>query len=344
MRQKLKKLGCYLIIIILLPYVITVFINGPGITANSHVDDTYVKVRISSGEVKEENEKNRTDEADGADEEDGIDGGTETDGEKNIAGDESGSGEKEESGEIIEMPLGEYCMGILAREIPASYEKETLKAQAVLVRTLVYKKITEGGSDVVLEEDFWTQKQMENAWGAKYSKYYNKIEEAWSETEGQVLLYNGALAMTPFFRLSNGCTRDGKEALGSEDYPYLKILDCPQDIEAKKQIQTTIVDDMDAEVTATDTAGYVLNVRVGQENISGEEFRDTYGLASSCFTLQRYNGKMRITTSGIGHGLGMSQYTANCMAKEDSAYEEILQFFFEGTEIKEVAEILIDTE
>ena len=83
---------------------------------------------------------------------------------------------------------------------------------------------------------------------------------------------------------------------------------------------------------------------MGQENVSGEEFRNTYNLASSCFTLQRYNGKMRITTRGIGHGLGMSQNTANKMSKKGKTYEEILQFFFAGTEIKEVAEILLDTE
>ena len=130
----------------------------------------------------------------------------------------------------------------------------------------------------------------------------------------------------------------------SEDYPYLKIVECPDDIEAEKQLQTVTVDDMDAEITATDTAGYVLNVRVGQENVSGEEFRNTYKLASGCFTLQRCNGQIRITTRGIGHGLGLSQYEANQMAKNGKTYEEILQYFFEGTEIKEVAEILLDTE
>ena len=235
-------------------------------------------------------------------------------------------------------------IGILAKEIPASYDKEALKAQSVLVRTDVYKKIKESGSNTVLEGEFWTQKQMEDAWGAKYSKYYRKLKDAWSETEGQVLLYGEDLALTPFFRLSNGCTRDGAEVLGNGDYAYLKIVDCPLDIENTKQIQTVTVDDMDAEITALDTAGYVINVRVGQENVSGEEFRNTYNLASSCFTLQRYNGKMRITTRGIGHGLGMSQHTANKMSKKGKTYKEILQFFFAGTEIKEVAEILLDTE
>lgn len=294
MRQRLKKFACYLVIIILLPYVITVFLNGPSITVYSHVDSTYIRVK---------------------------------------------SGDKE-----VKMPIEEYCMGVLAKEIPASYEKEALKAQSILVRTDVYKKIKESGSNTVLEGEFWSQSQMEDAWGSKYSKYYRKMEDAWTETEGQVLLYGEELALTPFFRLSNGCTRDGKEVLGTEEYPYLKIVECPLDIESSKQIQTVTIEDIDAEITAQDTAGYVLNVRVGQENISGEEFRNTYQLASGCFTLQRYNGEIRITTRGIGHGLGMSQYTANHMAKDGKTYEEILEYFFEGTEIKEVAEILLDVE
>lgn len=308
MRAKFKKFGCYVIIIILLPYVVTVFLNGPSITSYSHVDETYVKVKVADA-----------------------------------SGDEAAGGDAT-AGTVVEMPIEEYCVGMLAKEIPASYEEEALKAQAILVRTDVYKKINESGSDTVLEDDFWTQKQMEKAWGGKYSKYYHKLEKVWSETEGQVLNYGDTLALTPFFRLSNGWTRDAKEVLESEDYPYLKIVECPEDIKAEKQLQTVTVDDMDAEITATDTAGYVLNVRVGQENVSGEEFRNTYKLASGCFTLQRCNGQIRITTRGIGHGLGLSQYEANQMAKNGKTYEEILQYFFEGTEIKEVAEILLDTE
>ena len=308
MRAKFKKFGCYVIIIILLPYVVTVFLNGPSITSYSHVDETYVKVKVADA-----------------------------------SGDEAAGGDAT-AGTVVEMPIEEYCVGMLAKEIPASYEEEALKAQAILVRTDVYKKIHESGRDTVLEGDFWTQKQMEKAWGSKYSIYYHKLEEVGSETEGQVLNYGDTLALTPFFRLSNGWTRDAKEVLESEDYPYLKIVECPDDIEAEKQLQTVTVDDMDAEITATDTAGYVLNVRVGQENVSGEEFRNTYKLASGCFTLQRCNGQIRITTRGIGHGLGLSQYEANQMAKNGKAYEEILQYFFEGTEIKEVAEILLDTE
>ena len=306
MRQKVKQFICYAIIIVLLPYVVTVFINGPSIVASSHVDGTYVTV-------------SRTDSGD--------------------ANDES----SDEKSANIKMAIEDYCVGIMAKEIPADYNKEALRAQAVLVRTDIYRKIESEGSDAVFSEPFWTREEMEQTWGVtKYSRYYNKLKSAWKDTEGQVLMYEGKLAATPFCRLSNGSTRDGKEVLG-EEYPYLKIVDCPEDIEAQEQIQTVTLDDIEAEIIECDTTGYVLSVKVGEEKISGEEFRTNYHLASSCFTLQKYNGKLRITTRGVGHGLGMSQNSANELAKSGQKYEQILEHFFEGTTIAEVTDIVSET-
>lgn len=291
MRQRFKTYFCYLIIIVLLPYIVTVFINGSSMASSSRVDDTYVKVKTEAG--------------------------------------------------TAEMSMKEYCIGVLAREMPADYEREALKAQAILVRTGVCEKFQENGRDTILEEPFWTKEQMEESWGAvKTSSNYMKFEQIWQETECQILTYEGKPVKSSFFRLSNGSTRDGNEVLGNEECPYLKIVDCPLDIEAGEQIQTVTLDDMDAEITECDTAGYVLTVRVGNELFSGEEFRNKHHLASSCFTFQKYNGKLRITTRGVGHGLGMSQYTANEMAKEGADAASILVYFFEGAEIKEVADIV----
>ncbi len=295
MLQKMKRMGSYLIIIVLLPYIITVFLNGPTVKTSANVDEEVITV--------------------------------------------------ENEGKEIEMSIEEYCIGRLAKEIPADYNGEALKAQAVLVRTTVYGQILEAGSSTVLPDEFWTTEEMRKEWGAgKYSGNYDKLKSAWEETDGQVLMYGGAPANVPYCRLTNGSTRDGAEVLGSEEYPYLKIKECPLDIEAKEQMQTIILDEMEVQVTAVDTAGYVLSVQAGEETVNGEEFRKTYGLASSCFTLQNYDGKLRITTRGVGHGLGMSQYTANRMAKDGSGFDEILAYFFEGTELKEVTDIVRDTE
>lgn len=296
MRYKLEKLGCYILIIVLLPYIVTVFLNGPLIVSSTNVENT--KVTVESGE---------------------------------------------------KMPFDEYGVAILACEIPADYEAEAIKAQAILVRTKLYKYIEENGSDCIFSEKFWTREQMEKAWGiTKFTSNYNKLENAWHQTKGQVLLYEGNLIYTPFFRLSNGSTRDGKEVFG-EEYPYLKIKECPLDIENVEQIQTKILENMDAEKTkievlSCDTAGYVLKLKVGEEEVNGEEFRQNYNLASGCFSVQEYEGKIRITTRGVGHGVGLSQNTANRMAESGEKYDTILEYFYEGCELKEVADFVSGVE
>lgn len=174
LKYRLKKMGCYLLIIILLPYIITVFLSGPGAYGASRVDETMVNVK-----------------ADG--EKSGSDGGKQED-------------SNAENVDKIQMPLSEYCIGIMAREIPAVYEEEALKTQAVLVRTQVCLALG-AGADTILEERYWTKKDMQDSWGAdQYSKYYKRLEHAWEETNGQVLTYENALAKTPFCRLSNGST------------------------------------------------------------------------------------------------------------------------------------------
>ena len=263
MLQRLKKLGAIAIIVILLPYIITIFINGESIETDQH------------------------------------------------------------------SALDDYCIGVLAKEVSSDYEEEMLKAQAVLVRTTVYSEVKE------LDKELMQRPNMDAAW-------YQKLKEIWQETEGQVVMYGEELALVPFHQLSNGKTRNGQEVLGSDAYPYLQIKDCAKDIGGDMQMQTKIIPVAGAKVLTTDSAGYVLEVQVGEETISGESFRDTYELASSAFELQEFDGKTRVITRGVGHGLGLSQYTANEMAKEGKTHEEILQYFFEGTEIREVAEILWD--
>ena len=104
---------------------------------------------------------------------------------------------------------------------------------------------------------------------------------------------------------------------------------------------TTGIETLDVEIQKTDSVGYVLKIRVGDKvNERGRIQKIKYHLASSCFTLQPYNGKLRVTTRGAGHGIGMSQYTANEMAKKKQGYRKILKYFFKGTDIKEVTEII----
>lgn len=295
MKQKIKKIGAVFVIIVLLPYIVTIFMNGKSMETNQNGKNGYIKVETKVG--------------------------------------------------TKEIPLEEYCIGTLAKEIPVDFDLESLKAQAVIVRTTIYKKIEEEGEKAVMKERFFTKSDMKNQWGrSAFQKNYKKMKQAWEETDGQVVMYNGQLAMVPFHQLSNGKTRVGKEALGSDAYPYLQMKECPKDVEADGQMEIRLIKVSGATIASQDSAGYVTGVKVGEETVNGETFRDTYGLLSSCFELQDFEGKTRVTTKGVGHGLGMSQNTANEMAKEGKKYNEILQYFYEGTELKEVAEILLNVE
>ncbi len=277
--------------IILLPYIVTVFINGPAVLTGAEVGEDYLFVEVD--------------------------------------------------GKSREIPVEEYAIGILAREIPVTYEKEALEAQAVMLRTRMYKQITEEGKSSIFTDKYFEEKEMRKQWGrVKYEEYRAALRDVWQATEGQVLTYGDVLITTPFHQLSNGRTRSGNEVFGGEGYPYLQIRECPKDVEAMDQTQTMLIEKGDYEVISTDSAGYVLQIREGEKTITGEEFRQEKGLASACFALQEYEDKIRVTTQGNGHGIGLSQNMANEMAKEGKTHEEILAYFFADTVIREVAEIL----
>ena len=276
MLRKIKKILAVSTIIILLPYIITIFMNG-----------------------------NRT--------------------------------QTEEQIDARDALLKEHCVATLAREVSSDYEEEMLKVQALLVRTTMYKEVEEEGQAILEQEGFGITDDIETSW-------YQKLEKIWDETEKEVIMYEDKLALVPFHQVSNGKTRIGKEVLGSEEYPYLQMKECPKDVEAENQMESKFIQVTGATVDSVDSAGYVLMTKVGEETVNGESFREAYGLASSCFELQTFETNTRVVTKGVGHGLGLSQYTANEMAKEGKSYKEILQFFFEGTEIKEVAEILWEVE
>ena len=269
MLRKIKKAGAILIIVMLLPYIVTKFMNGESVQT------------------------------------------------------------------VQESILDEYCIDVLSKEVSSEYEDEMLKAQAVIVRTSVYREIKNMNKNSI--EESVEKIDLNQEW-------YQRLKNIWNETEGQVLLYQNELALLPFHQLSNGNTRSGQEVLGTDRYPYLQVKDCAKDVGADLQMQTKIIEVSGVLIHSKDSAGYVTEVKVGEESCTGEAFRDTYGLASSCFEVQGFDGRTRVITKGIGHGLGMSQYTANEMAKEGKTHFEILQYFFEGTEMKEVAEVLWDME
>lgn len=174
-------------------------------------------------------------------------------------------------------------------------------------------------------------------------EYYEKLSKAWNETKERILVYEDHPAYTPYCRLTNGKTRDAKEALGTDQYPYLKSVDCAEDKDAEDAFQSKEIDGTGYEITKQDSAGYVLEIRQGEETMDGDTFRDRWELASSCYTLKEENKKTTVITQVSAMDLNEPEY-GRIHGERGKRLQKDSELFFEGTVLKEVAEILKDTE
>lgn len=251
----------------------------------------------------------------------------------------------------------ELLVGILAVQIPVEYELETIKAQAVLARTQVYRQMQQQGLEILQEENltqYMSVGQMEEVWGyQKFQEYYQKLKSAVEETKGITMKYQGNYIEPSFHAISSGYSREGNDVYHSQNYSYLKAVENPYDrladnyvkiIRMEKQeladkIKQELKNDIlpeniinEIEILGRDKGDYVISVKVGEHTMAGEEFRHLLNLNSSCFYIEETEGVIRITTKGLGHGIGLSQYNANEMAKEGKGYQEIVKYYFDGVE------------
>ncbi|MCI9570141.1 MAG: SpoIID/LytB domain-containing protein [Lachnospiraceae bacterium] len=253
----------------------------------------------------------------------------------------------------------EFLIGVLAEQIPADYGTETLKAQAVLARTYIYREMD--GKDSIYEEaldmDVLTRAQMEKRWGSsKFPQSYGKIKEAVEATAGLCLTYEGTFIEPFFCRASAGQTRSR-----GEEYPYLKQVESPGDMEADSFLQVTswmpesfarqvnqIPDSApvaaaglfeEIQIVERDGAGYVRQIQVGQKTYTGEEIQYALGLPSACYSFESQEGRIRVTCKGIGHGYGFSQAGANALEREGYDFRALLGYYFQNVEIVDAASL-----
>ncbi len=254
-----------------------------------------------------------------------------------------------------EVPLEEYLIGALAGSVPDDFAPQACRAQAVILRTnVIYVAQKEGTASVtarMLKQESLTFQEMREKWGDTFGERYGRLKEAVKETEGQILVYEGIPVELPFFPLSAGKTRQGGEVWQDHAASYLPSVSCQEDVfaaqyEQEKRMGERELEEILGEVfgaegrvpweeteTVTDSAGYVTTLIWKEKEIPGEVFRERAGLASSCFAMEKDGNNVYLVTKGIGHGLGMSQYTANAMAGEGKEYREILAYFFPACEI-----------
>jgi len=250
--------------------------------------------------------------------------------------------------------LEEYLVGSLASTIPVEYEKEALKAQAILLRSTVLYKMqtnaenqtntdnqTNTGNRAMLDEEqadlYRTNQEWKQVWGEDFYENYEKCRQAVSETEGMVLMYEGNPIPGTYTAISTGKTRN----LSEESFPYLKSANCPESMEAADYLQVHTFDQSTwdtLEIVEKDENGYVLVVKVDGKEMTGERFRQEYHLPSSGFRIHT-DGAYIIETKGKGHGMGMDQYYANYMAKNNDSidYVDIISYFYENVTYEKIA-------
>lgn len=253
---------------------------------------------------------------------------------------------------IIELDLEDYVKGVIAGEMPISFEIEALKAQAVAARTYGVKRINKNNKydvvDTVLNQVYLDDNALRIKWGNNYDLYMNKIEKAVKETKGEYVDYNGKYADTLFFSTSVGNTENSEEIFGTK-ISYLQSVSSEWDEEVSPVYQEKKIftrENFCKKLSLSDCTKIYVNIknetstgRIKKLEINGKSFTGTevaylLGIRSNYFSIYIENNNVAIYTKGFGHGVGMSQYGAEGMAINGYLYNEILEHYYQGTTIK----------
>ena len=255
---------------------------------------------------------------------------------------------------ITAMNLEEYIVGVVAAEMPASFNIEALKAQAIASRTYATYKMQNANEnyDVVTDvsnQSFISVEEMKTKWKENFSKYYEKIKSAVYDTKGMVMLYDKKIIEAYYFSMSNGYTED-VELVFSENRDYLVSVESNYENNSIKNFEVStefskedICEQLNiacevlnfTNIKRSDT-NRVISLLVNNKEFKGTDFRKKLNLRSTDFTIEEISNKIVITTKGYGHGVGMSQYGANGMANEGYSYEEILKHYYKNVEISSI--------
>lgn len=244
-----------------------------------------------------------------------------------------------------------YIIGVVAAEMPVSFESEALKAQAVAARTYAYRQVgTSAINPDKIGQAFISVDEMKKRWGDDFEKNYSKIKNVVQSTKNEIMIYDGEPILAVFHSTSGGIT-ENSENVWSEKLDYLKSVDSHDDENApdflhKSEFTTAefkkifsdegciFSNDLvnDISILQRTDAGYVTLIEIGGKNFKGSYVRLKLSLRSTNFTIDFDNDKIIFNTKGYGHGAGMSQYGANFMAKNKKNYREILSHYYYGVE------------
>lgn len=238
--------------------------------------------------------------------------------------------------------LEKYLVGVVACEMPALYETEALKAQAITSRTYaLYQRDEKNVSLTNQDQCIKTEEELKETWKDKYDEYYNRIKNAVNDTKGTVMKKDNKLFKSFYFSTSNGFTEDSITVFKEGN---ISSVSSPWDKENKKyevvvyfekeKLSEVLGEFNTIEITKRNTTNHVEEVKVDDKIYSGIEFRKLLNLRSTDFEINQVNDTYEIKTRGYGHGVGMSQFGANMLAKDSKTYEEILKYYYGDIELK----------
>lgn len=266
-----------------------------------------------------------------------------------------------EDGSVTEMPAKDYIFGVVAAEMPALYETEALKAQAVAAYTYACFRRAENSdksyditTDHTTDQSFITKEKAAEKWGDNANEYCEKIENAIREVENQMITYKGKPILSVFHSLSGGKTENSADIWG-KDLPYLRAVSSPYDKLSPGYISTVTVSESDFKSTLSEEcdfsgapqdyikntectkSGTVKNLSICGSEIKGAKIRSLFSLRSANFKVEYKENNFNFTVYGYGHGVGMSQYGADYMAKQGSDYKEILKHYYTDCKIEKIS-------
>lgn len=245
----------------------------------------------------------------------------------------------------LDLELNEYVIGVVACEMPASFNYEALKAMAVASRTFALSRENNDYINMSLNDQCYNNvDEMKIKWKDNFDKYYETITKAVNETKNEYISYDGKPIKAFYFSNSNGYTEDVKNVF-KEELEYLKSVSSTWDINTSaysREIKISISDFIkkvnvekieDINIISRYKSNRVEKVKVNNNYYTGVEFRKLMNLRSADFDIEYNEKEVTIKTRGYGHGVGMSQYGANGMANEGYNYKEILKYYYTNVEI-----------
>lgn len=263
---------------------------------------------------------------------------------------------RNDTGKIEKIPFEEYIVGVLAGEMPISFEEEALKAQAVASRSYALKRIEYNSKkkydvvDTIMNQVYLDNDYLKKAWGDKYTANINKLRNVVNATSGEYLVYDGKVIDAMFFSTSNGYTEDSVTVF-NVDLPYLQSVKSAWDENTSSAFKSSKVissksfydslgisysDTLNFDVLKRSSTNRIVDLSINGTSFSGRDVYNKLGLKSTDFSLKQVGDNIVINTVGYGHGVGMSQYGALGMAKEGYSYKDILSYYYGGTKIKKM--------